>query len=201
MADPSKDPDYDSCAGAVRTDPALRNISPVSFSWKVRRLIWSMVQGTVYRYSFHTQSAWRAFLLRCFGAKIGRQCTVRRTSRVYYPWLLELGDLACLGDDCTVYNLGKITIGTRASISQEAYLCAGTHDYRDISLPLITAPVTIGADVWICARAFIGPGRTVGEGAVVAACAVVVRDVPPWTIVGGNPAKPIGHRELRGRNV
>ncbi len=126
---------------------------------------------------------------------------MRRTSRVYYPWLLELGDLACLGDDCTVYNLGKITIGTRASISQEAYLCAGTHDYRDISLPLITAPVTIGADVWICARAFIGPGRTVGEGAVVAACAVVVRDVPPWTIVGGNPAKPIGHRELRGRNV
>lgn len=195
------DPSRESSGAAAQADAALRNISPVSFSWKVRRLIWSMVQGTIYRYSFHTQSGWRAFLLRCFGATIGHQCTVRRTSRVYYPWLLDLGDLACLGDDCTIYNLGKITIGARASISQEAYVCAGTHDYRDISLPLVTAPVVIGADAWICARAFIGPGRTVGDGAVVAACAVVVRDVPPWTIVGGNPAKPIGKRELRGHNA
>ena len=177
----------------------MRNVSPVSTGLKIRRLLWSMVQGTLYRYSFHTQSRWRAFLLRCFGAKIGRRCTVRRTSRVFYPWLIEMGDLACLCDECNIYNLGQVTLGERVSISQEAYICVGSHNYREMNMPLITAPIFIGADVWICARAFIGPGCNVGEGAVVAACAVVVHDVEPWTIVGGNPAKRIGKRELRGR--
>ena len=82
-------------------------------------------------------------------------------------------------------------------VSQEAYLCAGTHDYTDVTLPLMTLPVVVGADAWVCARAFIGPGVTVGEGAVVAACGVAVKDVEPWAIVGGNPAKFIRKRELR----
>ena len=99
-----------------------------------------------------------------------------------------MGDLACLGDDVRVYNLAKVTLGERVTISQEAYLCAGTHDYTQLSLPLVTKPIVVGADAWICARAFVGPGVTVGTGAVVAACAVVMKDVPEWTIVAGNPA-------------
>jgi len=185
-----------SAGAAPENNAALRIISPVSTRDKIRRLLWSMVQNTLYRYSFHTWSGWRAFLLRCFGAKIGRRCTIRRTSRVHYPWLLEMGDLACLGDEANAYNLGKITIGDRATISQEAYLCAGTHDFSKIDLPLITRPITIGGDVWVCARAFVGPGVTIGEGAVVGACAVVTKDVPPWKIVAGNRATVIGERRL-----
>jgi putative colanic acid biosynthesis acetyltransferase WcaF len=152
---------------------------------------------TLFRLSFHTMSGWRSFLLRRFGAKVGRRCIIRRSVRVYYPWNLEMGDLCIIGDEVRLYDLGRIMIGDRVMISQEAYLCAGTHDHTDPALPLLTPPIQVCADVWICARAFIGPGVTVGEGAVVAACGVAVKDVEAWTMVGGNPAKFIGRRELR----
>lgn len=139
---------------------------------------------------------WRAFLLRCFGASIGRRCRIRRTVRVYYPWNLQLGDAAILGDEAEIYSLGLISIGPRAMISQQAYLCAGSHDYTHPDLPLLTPPISIGEEAWICARAFVGPGVIIGNGAVVAAAAVVVKDVPPWMIVGGNPAKIIKPRRL-----
>ncbi|MGC8541421.1 MAG: putative colanic acid biosynthesis acetyltransferase [Phycisphaerae bacterium] len=179
---------------AEQTAADARDISPVPTGTKIRRLLWSIAQNTVYRYSFHTCSRWRAFLLRLFGAKIGRRCTIRRTSKVYYPWLLEMGDLSCLGDESEVYNLGSVTIGHRVSLSQYAYLCAGTHDYTRIDMPLLTKPIIIGDDAWICAKAFIGPGVAVGNGAIVAACAVAVKEVPAWTIVAGNPAKPVKPR-------
>jgi putative colanic acid biosynthesis acetyltransferase WcaF len=86
-------------------------------------------------------------------------------------------------------------------ISQQAYLCAGTHDYTKVDLPLITLPIDIGPEAWVCARAFVGPGVKIGEGAVVAACAVVVKDVRPWMIVGGNPAKEIKARQLEGQTA
>ena len=183
---------------AAQADRALqRLVSSASTSTKIKRLLWSMVESTFFRCSFHTMNGWRCFLLRLFGAKVGRQCIIRRTVRVYYPWLLEVGDLCVIGDAVNLYCLGKITVGNGAMISQEAYLCAGTHDYTDAALPLVTMPITVGAESWICARAFIGPGVKVGEGAVVAACGVVVKDVEPWTIVGGNPAKFIKKREIK----
>lgn len=160
----------------------------------VKRLAWSIVEATIYRYSFHTSNGLRACLLRMFGAKIGQKCTIRRTSRVYYPWNLTMGELSCLGDRTEVYNLGKVTIGQRVTVSQEAYLCAGTHDYTKVAMPLITPPVVLGDDAWVCVRAIVGPGVIVGEGAVVAAGAVVVKDVQPWSVVGGNPAKFIKSR-------
>ena len=172
-----------------------RRRSPVSLGGRIKRLIWSIVQATLYRGSFHTWSGWRAMLLRAFGAKIGRECTIRRTSRVYYPWQFEMGDASCLGDDCTVYNLGLVKLGKYVTLSQEAYLCGGTHDYAVREMPLITKPIIVGDDAWICARAFIGPGVTVGNGGIVAAGAIVHKDVEGWTIVGGNPAKLIKKRE------
>jgi putative colanic acid biosynthesis acetyltransferase WcaF len=107
-----------------------------------------------------------------------------------------MGSMVIVGDKAELYSLGKIVIGDGTMISQEAYLCAGTHDYSDVSLPLVTLPIEIGAEAWICARAFVCPGVKVGTGAVVGACGVVVKDVEPWTVVGGNPAKFIKNREL-----
>ena len=176
---------------------AARLISSAPTSWKVRRLLWSMVQCTLYRYSFHTWSHWRCTLLRLFGAKIGKQCSIRRTSRIYYPWLLEIGDMAIIGDNAEIYDLGPVTIGDRAMVSQEAYLCAGTHDYTQLAMPLIARPIIIGNDAWICARAFVGPGVTVGNGAVVGACAVATKDVAPWKIVAGNPAHVVKDRKMQ----
>jgi putative colanic acid biosynthesis acetyltransferase WcaF len=172
----------------------VRAARPVPRSWQIKRLAWSAVQATLFRLSFHTFNRWRAALLRLFGAKIAPGCTIRRTVRVYYPWNLSMGPVSCLGDDAVVYNLGPVSLGARATISQEAYLCAGTHDYRDLAMPLVVRPIFVGEDAWICARAFVGPGVTVGEGAIVGAGAVAMADVPEWTIAAGNPARPVKPR-------
>ncbi|MDB5296348.1 MAG: putative colanic acid biosynthesis acetyltransferase [Phycisphaerales bacterium] len=175
---------------------SLRTTSPVSRRDQFRRLAWAGVEMTLYRGSFHTWSRWRAALLRLFGAQVGPRCTIRRTSRVYYPWKLSMGADSSLGDRCEVYNLGPISIGERVSVSQEAMLCGGTHDYTRLAMPLVTRPIVLKDDAWVCARAFVGPGVTVGEGAIIGACAVAARDVPDWTIVAGNPAT---FRKHRGR--
>jgi len=116
------------------------------------------------------------------------------------PWNLDIADEASVGDSAILYNLGLVTIGSRATISQHAHICAGTHDHRRVDMPLLKRPVTIGRGAWICADAYVGPAVTVGEMAVVGARAVIVRDVPPGAIVVGNPARAVGQREpLEGK--
>ncbi|MBL4700719.1 MAG: hypothetical protein JKX85_05610 [Phycisphaeraceae bacterium] len=101
-----------------------------------------------------------------------------------------------LSEGVTVYNLGQVTIGSHTVLSQDVYLCAGTHDHTKPTLPLQKPTITIGSGVWICAGAFIGPGVTIGNNAVIAARSVVVKDVPAGMIVGGNPAKVLKPREM-----
>lgn len=159
------------------------------------RVLW-MAGKYLVRWSPRPAFGWRRFVLRAFGATIGPNVHVYSSTRVYMPWNLTVGAWAAIGEDVLVYNLGPVTIGERATVSHQAHLCAGTHDYRKADLPLLKPPVTIGAQAWICADAFVGPGVTVGEGAIVGARAVAVRDVDPWTIVSGNPAQPVKERRL-----
>jgi putative colanic acid biosynthesis acetyltransferase WcaF len=195
MSHPASDP---SRSDVPASGAEGRLVSSVPAAAKLKRLAWAAVEATLFRLSFHTMYRWRSFLLRLFGAKIGPRCKIRRTVRTYYPWNLRVGEMCIIGDEVRLYCLGTMTLGPRVMVSQEAYLCAGTHDHTDPTLPLRTPPIQVDADAWICARAFIGPGVTVGQGAIVAACGVAVKNVEPWTIVGGNPAKHIGKRELRG---
>ena len=88
-----------------------------------------------------------------------------------------------------------ISIGSHATISQQAYLCSASHDPHDPKFTMLSAPITVGAKAWICARATVMPGVTVGEGAVLALGAVATRDLDPWTIYGGLPARPLGQRQ------
>jgi putative colanic acid biosynthesis acetyltransferase WcaF len=111
--------------------------------------------------------------------------------RISIPWNLDVGAQSAVGDRAILYALGTITIGPRATVSQGAHLCAGTHDLSQPDRPLIKPPIMIGADAWVAADAFVGPGVTVGEGAVVGARAVVVNNVEPGHIVAGNPARTI----------
>ena len=178
-----------------------RHVSAYSTKEKVGRLLWAMVQGTLYRYSFHTWNRWRIMLLNLFGAHVDTTCIIRRTSRVECPWNLTMGRNGCLGDRSWAYCLGPITIGERVSVSQDAYLCAGSHDYARLDLPLTRPPITIGSDVWVAAGAFVGPGVNVGEGCVIGARAVVFKDANPWMIYAGNPARPVkprGHDASEG---
>jgi putative colanic acid biosynthesis acetyltransferase WcaF len=159
----------------------------------LRRMLWSIGE-VLFTFSPRPCFAWRRALLRCFGASVGRHVHFYPSSRIYFPWNLTVGDWSAIGEDAFIYNLGSVTLGQSTTISHRAHLCAGTHDYTQPDLPLLKPPIVIRDSAWVCADAFIGPGVTVGEGAVVAARAVVVRDVAPWTIVAGNPASFIKQR-------
>ena len=158
------------------------------------RAAWRLVELGLIRPSPPRAYRWRRWWLHRFGTTGGG--SIRSGVRVWHPWLLELGDWSILDHGVEVYNLGPVTIGEHTVISRGVFLCAGTHDHRRADLPLIRAGITVGRGVWIAAEAFIGPGVTVGDGAVVGARAVVTSDVPPHTIVAGNPARVIGPREM-----
>jgi putative colanic acid biosynthesis acetyltransferase WcaF len=164
---------------------------------KARRLAWNLVQATIFRWSFKRADRWRAFLLRRFGARIGRRPLIRRTVHVEVPWNLILGDDVKLGDEVIVYNLGPITIGDRSRVSQYAHLCGGSHDHTRSDFPLHRVPIRIGADVWVAADVYVAPGVVIGDGTVVGARSSVYRDLPPWQICIGSPARAVKPRVLR----
>jgi putative colanic acid biosynthesis acetyltransferase WcaF len=133
-------------------------------------------------------------LLRLFGAQVGAQVHIHPSARIFLPWNLEIGDWSSVGFEAWLYNLGPMKIGERVTISQRAHLCGGTHKFREASMPLVRASITVCNEAWICADAFVGPGVTIGERAVVGARAVVMRNVPAGKIVAGNPARETGER-------
>ena len=118
-------------------------------------------------------------------------------ARIFAPWNLKIGNLSCIGPNVEIYNKAEVCIGNNVVISQGAYLCTASHDISSPVMKLVTKKIQVEDYAWISARATILPGVTIGEGAVVAAGAVVVKDVEPWTVVGGNPAKFIKKRVLR----
>ncbi|MEM9752950.1 MAG: hypothetical protein AAF916_06145 [Planctomycetota bacterium] len=176
-----------------------RHVSPYSFRQKVCRVLWGAVQGTLFRLSWPTWYRYRAWLLRRFGADIHPSARVRRGVRVTCPWNLTIGPDTAIGEHAHLYCLGPVTLGSRVTISQNSHLCAGSHDYRDPALmPLLREPIQVQDDAWVAADAFVGPGVTLGEGTLLGARGAAFKDLRPWTIYGGNPARELGPR-LRGK--
>jgi len=161
----------------------------------IRRVLWGLVKP-LFSFSPRTLFAWRVLLLRLFGAKVGRNVHIYNSATIYFPWHLEIGDHSAIGEHAYIYNLGSIAIGNKTTISHRAHLCAGTHDYTNSALPLLKPEIEIADQAWICADAFVGPGVHVGEGAVVGARAVAMKDVAPWTVVAGNPAQFVKKRVM-----
>lgn len=161
------------------------------------RLLWSMVWGVLARpLPRSVGSGWKRMLLRLFGARIHPTAVVYSSARVYYPANLTMDANSCLASDVDCYNVAPIHIGANTTVSQGAYLCTASHDITNPLNPLITAPIRIEDQAWIAAKSIIGMGVTIGQGAVVGAGAAVFKDVEPWTVVGGNPAKYIKNRML-----
>lgn len=163
----------------------------------LRRWLWLLVQSTLFRWSPRPCHRLRAWLLRAFGATIPEvgAVVVFPTVRVTFPWRLSLAPRSMLGPFVNVYNLADVRLGYGANVSQNCHLCAGTHDFNLWSMPLVTAPIEIGANVWIGADVFVGPGVKIGELAVIGARAVVVKDQPARMICVGNPCRPLKPRE------
>jgi putative colanic acid biosynthesis acetyltransferase WcaF len=140
---------------------------------------------------------WRACLLRFFGATIDGSARVYGKARIWYPPNLTMHAHSVLGPGANCYCMDKITIGEKAVVSQGAQLCAGTHDISDPNFQLVTKPIVIGPRAWVATDAFIGPGVTVNEGAVIGARAVLFKDAENWSVYAGNPAARIKSRVLR----
>ena len=169
-----------------------------SLKTNLGRLIWGVVWTIAFRPTPRLLFGWRRFVLRIFGAKLGENARVDPSVRIWAPWNLSMGKESCLGADVDCYNVDQIRIGDHGTVSQYSLLCSASHDVSSPNMQLITAPIVIENQAWVCAKAFISPGATVGEGSVVGACSVVTKDVPDWTIVAGNPAKFIRVREIQG---
>ena len=159
------------------------------------RVLWACGQW-LFRISPRPCFAWRRFVLRCFGAELGSHVNIDPSVRIHFPWNLSVGHWSAIGEGARIYNLGHVTLGRKVTISHDAHLCAGTHDYTRVDLPLLKPPILIEDQAWICAEAFVSPGVTIGQGAIVGARAVVTKNVAAWSIVAGNPARPIGNRQL-----
>jgi len=160
--------------------------------------LWSVVQATVFRWSPRPWHGFRARLLRLFGADITEpsQVVVFPTALITFPWKLHLAPRAMIGPHVRIYNLADVRLGYGANISQHTHLCAGTHDYTRWSMPLVTAPISVGDNAWIAADVFVGPGVTIGELSVVGARSVVMKDLPPRMVCAGHPCRPLKERPL-----
>jgi putative colanic acid biosynthesis acetyltransferase WcaF len=181
--------------GAEDARSRLNTVPAPTIGNKLKRFAWISVAATLYRWSPVPAHAWRRFLLRLFATKVGSHAHCYPSAKIWAPWNLELGPGSCLGPNVICYSATRIALGRNAIVSQGAHLCSATHDYRDPKFPLVVGQIKIGLNAWIGAEAFVGPGVVISAHAVVGARAVVVKDIPPGTVVAGNPARAIGLRD------
>ncbi len=170
--------------------------TPKDFRGKSKIIVqlWWIVQAIFFRCSPQFLYGWRRFLLRCFGATIGKKVILRPSAKITYPWKLTIGDYSWIGDDVVLYTLGEIEIGAHAVISQKGYICTGTHDYTSLDFKIYAQKITIGEKCWLATDVYVAPGVSIGEGTVVGARSSVFKDLPKGKICIGNPAKPIRDR-------
>ena len=158
------------------------------------RGLWGVARAVLFRPSPRPLHAWRALLLRLFGARLGKDCHIYPGARIWAPWNLVCEDAVAIADGATIYNVALITLASHCVISQEAYLCGAGHDIDDPVFPMIGKPIHIGRYAWICARATVCPGVRVGDGAVLGLGGVATRDLEPWIVYAGVPARAGRHR-------
>lgn len=158
--------------------------------------LWWIVQGTLFKMSPQFLYGYRNFLLRLFGAKIGKNVIIRPTVRVTYPWKVTIGDYSWIGDDVVLYSLGEIEIGTNVVISQKSYLCAASHDYLKSDFPIFAKKIVIEDECWLATDVFVAPGITIKKATVVGARSSVYKNLPANKVCTGNPAKIIRERKI-----
>lgn len=174
-------------------DPYL--VPQTSTANRAGRALWSLVYWLLFRPSPRPLHAWRAMLLRWFGAQIGRDCHIYPGCRIWAPWNLQCEEQATIADGAEIYNAWPVTLHSHAIVSQHAYLCSATHDIDDPMFPMVGAPIRIGPYAWVCSRAAVLPGAILNEGAVLALGAVASGDLDAWWVYGGIPARKLRQRQ------
>ena len=156
--------------------------------------LWWLVQALFFKPSPQFLYGFRRFLLRLFGAKIGKKVIIRPSAQITYPWKVTIGDYSWIGDEVVLYSLGEIEIGANTVISQKSYICTGSHDYLQIDFPIFAKKITIKDECWLATDVFVAPGITIDKGTVVGSRSSVYKDLPGNKICIGNPAQIIKNR-------
>lgn len=157
--------------------------------------LWRLFEGLLLN-SWLPGSAWRMALLRAFGAEIGKGVVIKPHVRVKFPWKLVIGEHSWIGEGAWIDNLARVEIGSHCCVSQGVYLCTGNHRWDRVSFDLLTQPIRVEDHAWIGAFVKIGPGVTVGEGAVLSLGSVTSRDLDGWGVYSGNPAVLVKKRTI-----
>lgn len=174
-------------------------VDNIPYTDKIRRLIWAIISKILFRpFSGPLFNGWRIFLLKVFGAKIGQGSIIYASAYIPAPWNLTVGQITCIGPHVKLH-IGKTVLGSKVTISQRSYLCSASHETTSLNTPFISGSIVVENYAWVAAEAFIMMNVTVGEGAIVGARAAVFKDIEPWNIVGGNPAKFIKIRHIDGK--
>ena len=181
-------------------DP-FRGAPSFSLANRLLRLSWALAWFAFASWTPPNMHRWRIFLLRCFGASIHPSAHVYGSTRIWYPPNLRMSSHACLGPKVNCYNMAPIFLEEKAVVSQGATLCAGTHDVDSIVFQLVVKPIVIGKASWVASEAFVGPGVSVGGGAVVGARCVLFRNAEENGIYVGNPGRLVRFRNLRGNGM
>ncbi len=157
---------------------------------------WWIAQTILFKASPQFMYAWRRFLLRCFGANIGKGVKIRPSVHIQFPWKISIDDYSWIGDNVVLYSLGEITIGKNVVVSQESYLCTGSHKYTDIDFSIYSLPIIIEDSCWLATDVFVSPGVIIRNGTVVGARSSVFHSLPAGKICFGNPAVVVKNRPL-----
>jgi len=178
--------------GTNAADPYLR--ASFDIRHRLRRLLWQITWAVLCRPTPNIFHGWRAWVLRRAGANIGTDSLIYPGARIWAPWLLTTGEVVTIANGAEIYNPGGVILEHHSILSQGSFLCGATHDYNDPGFPMIWKPILVGPYGWICARAVVLPGVTVGEGAILGAAAVTSRNLDAWSVYAGNPARKVGER-------
>lgn len=179
----------------------LTKLTQIQGRNRVRRLLWGVVRLLIYRPTPVYMHRWRCSVLRAFGATVHERAFPYPDAKIWAPWNLVMGSGSCLGPNVDCYNVAPVHLGCDVTVSQRSHLCTASHDYNDPKFPLTGAPIVIGDGAWIAADAFVGPGVRIGERAVVLARSVIVNDVEPSAVMGGNPARHLRDRALNSNTI
>lgn len=161
---------------------------------RVKRFLWSLSWLFLCQWTPKPMHSWRVFILRVFGARIGTNNSIYPSCKIWAPWLLQTEDVVTIGPGVEIYNPGGVFLGHHAIVSQDAYLCGATHDFDSAEFTYVKKEIVIGSYAWVCAKAVVLPGVSCKEGSVLGAASVTSRDLEPWTVYAGNPAKSVKPR-------
>ena len=159
------------------------------------RTVWYYCSLLFFESGWFPISGVKSRLLRLFGAQIGSGVIIKPHVRIKYPWRLTVGDHCWIGQGVWIDNIEDVRICSHVCVSQLAYFCTGSHDYRRRRFDLAARPIAVDDGAWIGARATLLPGVSIGANAIIAGGSVVTKAVAAAAIVGGNPARVFARRE------